>query len=263
MKSWPGTLDRPTLAEVVVSPRFGDMTVKFASRVSHLADDDHEGMRDLFEDAVDQLGLDAGVLLSCMRDEDSLYSSRMLTACDPCWLVDYVDERWIDCDPWLDYARAHHDAIRSAELKPNSPAEANFVERSRAFGFNSCVIAPVPTPLGEARYSVLVLGSAQEHFFDHPEYADFRVAARFLASELHLWLVRFLRHDLVQRRNLTPSDTLLLREASMGHRSKQIARQLGVGSTTIDNRFQRVNEKLDVEDRAKAVRIAALYGLFD
>ena len=79
--------------------------------------------------------------------------------------------------------------------------------------------------------------------------------------ELHEWLLRAVREDLLVRSQLTPSELDLLRHEAAGHTSKMIAAEKAVRAPTVDCWFQRVNAKLNAPDRRTAMRIARLYGL--
>lgn len=263
MRSSTADLEPRSLAERVASPSFRETAWDISARIRQAQNHEHPAVLELFEQGVQALGVDAGVMLSAMRDEDSLYSLRMLLACDPGWMSAYVENDWVQSDPWLRHAARATDTILSSALPAIRPEEREFIEQSKPYGFGACVIAPIPTALGAARYGVLVLGSARDDFFDDAGYPDFCIAARMLAGELHLWLMRFLRHELLLQSNLAPSEIALLREEALGHGSKQIGQQLGVEPTTIDCRFQRLNRKLNARNRSEAMRIAALYGLFD
>lgn len=79
--------------------------------------------------------------------------------------------------------------------------------------------------------------------------------------ELHHWIVKATRQELLAGSGLNEADLELLRYEAAGHSSKAIGAALNLEAKTIDCRFQRVNAKLDAPDRRTAARIARLYGL--
>lgn len=215
----------------------------------------------LFRAVIGHLGVDSGVFMSHLRDDATRSSYRSLLVCDPVWAAEYAQSGWHAHDPWLRHACHHTEPVRSSELQLASEQEHSFVARSAALGFRSALIVPAPSCVGLSRVGVLCLGSETPGFIDGEGDALLRVLARALAMELHRWVHRSMREELMARSRLTPAELDLLRHEAAGHSSKVIGALLNVGATTIDCRFQRINAKLDAPDRRTAVRIAKLYGL--
>lgn len=215
----------------------------------------------LFREAVVGLGADAGVFLSFLRDDATRTSLRSLWACDPSWAADYASQRWFEHDPWLRYASSDAEPIRSSNLTCWSIEENAFVRAAAEHGFASALIAPAPSPVGLSRVGVLCLGSAGSSRFAGESYPQARVLARALAMELHHWIAKSMREELLQGVRFTEADLNLLRHEAAGHSSKVIGAVMSLEAKTIDCRFQRVNAKLGAPDRRTAVRIARLYGL--
>jgi DNA-binding NarL/FixJ family response regulator len=215
----------------------------------------------LFRKAVMGLGADAGVFLSCLRDDATRTSLRSLWACDPSWAADYASHRWFEHDPWLRYASSDAEPARSGNLACSSTEENAFVRAAAEHGFASALIAPAPSTVGLSRVGVLCLGSADSDRFDGENYPQVRVLARALAMELHHWIAKSMREELLRGASLTEADLNLLRHEAAGYSSKVIGAAMNLEAKTIDCRFQRVNAKLGAPDRRTAVRIARLYGL--
>jgi DNA-binding CsgD family transcriptional regulator len=206
------------------------------------------------------LGANSGVFLSSIKDDASRTSIRSLLACDPRWVVEYSRVDWHESDPWLRHALDSQTPIRGKELNVRASEEA-FIRRSTSLGFASSVVVPAPTSFGAARFGVLILGSSNPGYFDGGNDALVQIIARALAMEVHEWLLRAVRDDLLKRSQLTPSEIDLLRHEAAGHTSKMIAAEANVKAATVDCWFQRVNAKLNTPDRRTAMRIARLYGL--
>lgn len=215
----------------------------------------------LLHEIVIALGADAGVFLSCLRDDATRSSLRSLWACDPAWAADYASHRWFECDPWLRRASQDTEPFRSSDLKNVSAEDQSFIASAAARGFVAVLIAPAPSMVGQSRVGALYLGSRSVSHFDGDRFNHVRVLARALAMELHNWVVKAMREELLHGANLTEADLNLLRHEAVGHSSKVIGSELHVEAKTIDCRFQRLNAKLGVPDRRTAVRIARLYGL--
>jgi hypothetical protein len=214
----------------------------------------------LFWRAVRTLGADAGVFISAIKEEAARLSIRSLLACDPRWAHQYSNADWHEHDPWLRHALGSQTPIRGEELHVRLD-EREFIERSTTLGFASTIVVPAPTCFGGARYGVLVLGSNHAQCFANADYDMLRIVARALAMELHEWLLRALRENLLERSGITPDEIDLLRHEAAGHTSKMIAAAFGVKPRAVDYRFQCVCAKLNTPDRRTAMRIARLYGL--
>ena len=248
-----------SLAALTRSP---DYDARVIDNLSVIGDaDSTETVMSLFAQAVANLGADAGVFMSYLRDDATRASYRSLLACDPVWASEYARRGWFECDPWLRHATHDTETIRSGELTLMSAEEEVFVAASAAFGFASAVIAPAPICVGLSRVGVLCIGSKQHGFFKDEGYAKLRVLARALAMELHRWLLQSIRRELLLKSRLTAADIELLRHEEAGHSSKVIGAALNIEAKTVDCRFQRVSAKLDAPNRRMAVRIARLYGL--
>ncbi|PKO40645.1 MAG: hypothetical protein CVU30_16055 [Betaproteobacteria bacterium HGW-Betaproteobacteria-3] len=215
----------------------------------------------LFQEAVVGLGADAGVFLSCLRDDATRTSLRSLWACDPSWAAEYASHRWFEHDPWLRYASSNAEPARSSNLACSSTEEDAFVQAAAEHGFAAALIAPAPSPVGLSRVGVLCLGSADSDRFDGENFPQVRVLARALAMELHHWIAKSMREELLRGATLTEADLNLLHHEAAGHSSKVIGAAMNLEAKTIDCRFQRLNAKLGAPDRRTAVRIARLYGL--
>lgn len=215
----------------------------------------------LFRGAVEGLGADGGVFLSCLRDDATRTSLRSLWACDPSWAADYASQRRFEHDPWLRYASTDAEPIRSSDLACSSTEETAFIRAAAEHSFTSALVAPAPSPVGLSRVGVLCLGSVDSGRFDGENHPQVRVLARALAMELHHWIAKSMREELLQGVHLTEADLHLLRHEAAGHSSKVIGAAMNLEAKTIDCRFQRLNAKLGAPDRRSAVRIARLYGL--
>jgi hypothetical protein len=248
-----------TLAALTRSPEYGARLIEILPAIGDAPTT--EVAVDLFRQATMQLGADAGVFLSYLRDDATRASYRSLLACDPLWASEYARRKWHDHDPWLRHATHETEPVRSSELELASTEEEAFAQASADLGFASAVIAPAPTCAGQSRIGVLCLGSSRPGFFDDDGYGKVRVLARALSMELHRWLLQAIRKELLAKSRLTAADIELLRHQEAGHTSKFIGAALNIEAKTVDCRFQRVSAKLDAPDRRTAVRIARLYGL--
>lgn len=248
-----------SLGALTRTPDYGARTIEILPVIGDA--DSTESAMTLFREAVMGLGADAGVFISYLRDDATRSWHRSLFACNPVWASEYARHGWFEHDAWLRHATHDTEPVRSSELQLASADEEAFAAAAATFGFTSALIAPAPSCVGLSRVGVLCLGSARSGFFDDEGYAKTRVLARALAMELHRWLMKVIRKELLVKSRLTAADIELLRHEEAGHGSKFIGAALKIDSKTVDCRFQRVNAKLEASDRRTAVRIARLYGV--
>lgn len=142
-----------------------------------------------------------------------------------------------------------------------SKQQGAIVELAEQFGFRSGVIVPAPSSGGLSRVGVLCLGSGTPGFFEGEGFAALKVAARSLAMELHEWWIGQIKRELITNARITEDDLVLLQHERLGHSTKTIAAALDTSASSIDSRFQRVNQKLGVPSRKAAATLAAEYGL--
>jgi Autoinducer binding domain/Bacterial regulatory proteins, luxR family len=259
MKHLAANGESHTLAALTRAPEYGARLIEILPAIGDASTT--EVAVDLFRQATAQLGADAGVFMSYLRDDATRASYRSLLACDPLWASEYARRNWHDNDPWLRHATHETEPVRSSELQLASADEEAFAQASASLGFASAVIAPAPTCAGQSRIGVLCLGSNRPGFFDDDGYGKVRVLARALSMELHRWLLQAIRKELLAKSRLTAADIDLLRHEQAGHTSKVIGAALNIEAKTVDCRFQRISAKLDAPDRRTAMRIARLYGL--
>ncbi|WP_394473258.1 helix-turn-helix transcriptional regulator [Roseateles sp. DC23W] len=224
------------------------------------AADCQESVIDLFWQVLRMIGAGSGVFVSAIRDHATRTSVRSLTACDLNWTVEYSRLDWPEHDPWLRYAMDSQSPVLGDELKLR-PDEQEFIRRAAAVGFSSSVVVPAPSCFGASRVGVLILGSPNPGFFAGDAFPMIKLVARELAMELHEWLLKAIRDDLLERSQIKPEEVELLRYEAAGHTSKMIAAALNTKPRTVDCWFQRVTTKLNAPDRRTAMRIARLYGL--
>lgn len=226
----------------------------------HRARDDAEAIAAL-RAASSALGADGAVFCSAIRHDAALTIVRALIACDVDWINDYARAGWFEDDPWLHYAAQSSYPIIASELRPEGTLQNEMLDAVRNHGFASAVVVPAPSSLGPSRVGVLCIGSRMEGRYEGSALSALRPLACGLAMEVSDWCLRQTRAHLVVRAQLTSDDLEMLRQHARGCGTKEIARLMGVASTTIDTRMQRLNYRLGVANRRDAIRVARVYGL--
>ena len=215
---------------------------------------------DLFEESVRLLGATSASFLSFIRDDALLASYRSMHVGHPAWPAEYARQEWFTEDPWLAYALHESEPILARDIEPQSPRQQAFGAQAARLGYASALVVPAPSPQGQSRVGVLCLGHDDAGAFEQG-LGTRLLLARSLAMELHAWMRRSIRDELLRRSKLTDEDIELLRHELAGRGSKAIANLMNLEAKTIDSRFQRVCAKLGVPNRRAAVRVALLYGL--
>jgi hypothetical protein len=215
---------------------------------------------DLFEASVHLLGATSATFLSFIRDDALLASYRSVHVGHPTWPAEYARQEWFTEDPWLAYALHESEPVLARDIEPSSPRQQAFTAQAIRLGYASALIVPAPSPQGQARIGVLCLGHDDANAFEHG-LGTRLLLARSLAMEMHAWMRRSVRDELIRRSGVNAGDIELLRHELAGRGSKAIGSLTNLEGKTIDSRFQRVCAKLGVPNRRAAVRVALLYGL--
>ncbi len=215
---------------------------------------------DLFEASVRLLGAASATFLSFIRDDALLASYRSVHVGHPAWPAEYARQEWFTEDPWLAYALRESEPILARDIEPLSPRQQAFAAQAAHLGYATALIVPAPSPQGQSRVGVLCLGHDEASAFEHGLGMRL-LLARSLAMEMHAWMRRSIRDELIHRSGINAGDIELLRHELAGRGSKAIANLMNLEAKTIDSRFQRVCAKLGVPNRRAAVRVALLYGL--
>lgn len=242
-------------------PGDGPLAAQALALIGRLqATDATEDVLVLFGQAVQLLGATSATFLSFIRDDALRASYRSVHVGHPAWSAEYARGEWFTDDPWLAYAMHESEPTLSRGIEPKSPRQVEFTANARRLGYAAALIVPAPSPQGQSRVGVLCLGSETGDAFGTGP-AMRLLLARALAMEMHAWMRRSIRAELVRRSGITGDDLELLRHELAGRGSKAIANLMNLEPKTIDCRFQRISAKLSVPNRRAAVRIALLYGL--
>jgi DNA-binding CsgD family transcriptional regulator len=222
---------------------------------------DQAAVVELLECTKVALGAEQAFFASFVRDDDDVESFRFMLACDPVWCMTYQKQAWYANDPWLLYAMNSTEPICASTIPLHTKMQRQTQELAAQFGMVSVYIVPAPSSGGVSRLGVLCLGSPRPGHFEAASSGVLKILARSLAMELHEWWVRQVRSEIIASHHVTPDELELLACERRGLSSKQIAELLGLSSSSIDSRFQRLNAKFCTPSRRVAARMAAEYGL--
>jgi DNA-binding CsgD family transcriptional regulator len=251
--------DFASLAERVGSADYLDRIGKVSERIAEASD--RSAVQSLLCEGMIAVGAENAVFVSFVRERLEISSCWFLLACDPAWCRKYLDAGLVAHDPWLVYAAHHSEPIIASTLAIDEPERQRAVELASRSGFASVVLVPVHSGAGQARISLLCLGSPTPGYFERGGFGRVKLGARALGCELHEWWLARIRHELIVKARITPGDLELLRYQCRGHSSKRIAAELRVSRSSINSRFQRMTTRLGVPNRRMAARLAAECGL--
>lgn len=247
------------LAEVTLQDGFADRAVDIIKRVGRAGDGAE--VLEVLNSAKRALGAEHAAFVSYVRDDDSKESFRFLLACDPTWCLAYQQQGWYANDAWLLYAATNSEPVPASSIPLHTRGQRQAVALAAEHGIVSAFVVPAPTSGGLSRLGVLILGSSVEGYFDTEAVDSIKVLARSLSMELHEWWVRQVRREIIQTNRISPEDLRLLALERQGLTTKEIAEELGVSTSSVDSRFQRLSTKFNMPNRRATARLAAEYGL--
>lgn len=257
--SGPPASRAPPLAQLVSASDYAARVTDIALRLARATE--QSTVHALLHEGTAALGAECAVFLSFVRDSADVSACRFMLACDPEWCRRYLALGLIAHDLWLAYAAHHSVPILASALNATEPRHQQAIDLAVQHGFVSAVLVPAHSGAGHSRISLLCLGCSTPGFFADEGFGSFRVHARVLAMELHEWWLARIRRELIVKSHITPSDLILLRHEFQGHSSKRIAAELHVTTSSINSRFQRMNNRLGVANRRMAARLAIECGL--
>ena len=208
--------------------------------------------------ATQAFGVRASACVHIVPDPERVTQVLLLLACDPdtAWAYRPAGS-WLE-HPWLRHARDHTEAVPASMLEVPPCAR---MSSSPPLDLAPILIVPTHCGGGTGRFSALMLDTTPLPDMAPLSPEACRLLAHSLGSELHEWWLRRTRAELQHHARLRSDDLRMLEFERQDLGTKQIARLLGISSTAVDSRFQRINAKLDVSSRRNAALRAAIRGL--
>lgn len=261
MNSSTSLNQRRSLPQVVGATGFASLALEAIQRAPRAGDASE--MLEILSAASQIFGAEMAVFVSFIRDDESRESFRFLVAGNPAWCIAYQQNGWYANDAWLLYAATNSEPVSDAAIPLRTKWQREARVIATQHGAVSAYVVPAPASGGLSRLGLLILGSAQPHYFDSPAAATIKVFARSLAMEIHEWWVRQIRKDIISSNRITDDDLQLLVMEKRGLRTKQIADELNISPASVDSRFQRLNAKFNRPNRKATANLAVEYGLIE
>ena len=260
MNSSTNSLASKDLDACVANPGFASAVLAAIEAISTAKTE--VDVLDLLHSVRDALGVEQAIFASFIRDDDSQESFRVISAAPSQWCLSYHDEdEWFTNDAWLLHASTRSEPAVDSEISYRNRGQLAKREIARRSGAKSALIVPAPSGAGLSRLGILVLGTSKERFFEGNKLVSYKALCRSLAMELSEWWIKNIRRELLEEYRVTDEELELLRRERLGHKTKQIATELGVTEASVNNRFQRLNAKFDTPDRRATANQAAEYGM--
>lgn len=204
--------------------------------------------------------IESYVYISMRRGEASGESFRYLIGCAPGWCQKYNAKKWFAIDPFIQYALRNSAPIVGSEIKPQTPGQIELLAAAAEHGFRSGMIIPAHSG-NSARIGALYLGSTGRPEEVEPTLIKSRNQLRAIAMELFEWWEEKIRGEMLARYRIDDIDLQLLAFEQKGFTTSEGASLLGVTESLINGRFRRINDKLDVHHRKRAVERALELGI--
>lgn len=209
------------------------------------------------------IGATASVFISQIPEDGDELSCFSVFACDPAFAQEQSRRGPLVQHPWFRFARTHTVPCTDQQITAELVSDAEAFDLAQQYGFRSCLIVPTLAGNDQARIEMLCLGSQRSDDFEGEQARLVRALAHSLAAELHEWLARYLRRQLIEHSKLHDPDIALLAMEWSGLSTKEISRRTGLTWASVDSRFQRINARLNCASRSAAARRAAAYGLLE
>jgi DNA-binding CsgD family transcriptional regulator len=185
---------------------------------------------------------------------------RYLVGCAPQWCYVYNQNKWYAIDPFIDYALHNTSPALASDIPLTSPGQGRLLAAAAEHGFRSGIVVPAHSA-SAVWVGVLYLGTdeAQEHA--ERSFSQHRNLMRAFALELLEWWDGKLRIDSLDDLELDDLDIDLLYKAQEQATAEEAARELGITVSRVNSRYERLNRKLEVTSKRRAVEKALALGL--
>jgi hypothetical protein len=205
-------------------------------------------------------GLEWYVFVILRRDDPSPESYRFFIGCLPEWCQIYNARKWFAIDPFIQYALRNTSPVLGSAIQPESPGQAELLAVAAKYGFRSGMVIPVHGGI-KSRVGVLYLGTSKEPEAIEAKLLEQRNLLRAIAMELFEWWVAKMQAEALGGLRFDDLDLELLRFEHEGFTSEEAAKELGISPSKINNRFRRINMKLNVHSKKLAAEKAIELGL--
>lgn len=208
-------------------------------------------------------GLDYYVLVSFNVDKDGeidFESHRHLVDCDVSWCQTYQERNWVYSDPFLHYAMASVEPVLFSRIRIESVGQRRMIEDAANFGIRSGIVFPSRIYHG-GQHVVLYLVGKQEPAAVEPFLFAQRTLLRTLFSEVVEWWLQRQKDEMLASLDITEQHLRMLDMERQHFTSEEIAAEIGLTVSQVNNNFRRINSALGVRNKADAVRKVMNYGL--
>jgi DNA-binding CsgD family transcriptional regulator len=209
----------------------------------------------------DHLGADGAVFTSFARDDETRESYKFVVACPARWCMEYNQNAWYAADPCLLYALANNEPELIQNLTLRSRGQKNMMAAAKDAGFVSGVVIPAHSPSGRSRIGVMYIGSRDPDYFNEAKLRKHRMLLRSVSSEMLDWFVRDEKKALLPLGDLSKEELELLKMTHGGYKSTEIADNLSLTKSAIDQKLFRLAKRFGTGSRKTAAAIAFRCGL--
>jgi DNA-binding CsgD family transcriptional regulator len=240
--------------ELIDSFEFANESISWISGYENEA-----AVDDASRQIVRYFGLEAFVFGALFRSGEREHY-RYLVGCKPEWCFLYNQSKWYAIDPFIEYALHHTSPVLASDVPLTSPGQQRMMAAAAEHGFRSGVVVPAHSD-SSVRVGVLYLGTDQGSALAYRSFVRHRSLMRAFAMELLEWWDARLRQTSMTDLELDELDLELLHMAQDHATSEEAARELGVTLARVEDRYKRLDQKLNAPRKRYAVEKAVALGL--
>jgi len=207
-----------------------------------------------------RFAVESYLFVSLRRTEASRESFRCLIGCSPTWCQLYMAKKWFAIDPFIDHALHNSRPIALSDIKAETAGQAELLRTANEHGFRSGMIFPAHAA-SKSTIGVLYLGSTQCPVEIEPLLHHSRNLFRAMALELFEWWEEKAHAETLVRYQLDKIDVQLLQLEQEGYTADESAKVCGFTTSAVNGRFRRINDKLDVHHKKRALERAVELGI--
>lgn len=224
---------------------------------------DEGSFSDHLIEIIRSLGLDFYVLVSFNVDKNGeidFDSHRHLIDTTLTWCQTYTERNWIYADPFLHYAMASVEPVLFSKIRAESIGQRQMLKDAAESGIRSGIVFPSKLYHGGVHVVLYLIGSDEPRDVE-PFLLTQRSLLRMLCSEVVEWWLARQKETVLASLDIDDQQLSILDLERRKLTSEEIASQLGMTVSQVNNAFRRINSALGVKNKADAVRKVMNYGL--
>lgn len=216
-------------------------------------------VQDAARQIVAYFGMDAFVFGALSRSGEREHH-RYLVGCAPEWCYAYTQNKWYAIDPFIEYALQNTAPAIISDIEIRTAGQRRMFDVAAEYGYVDGVIVPAHSS-SSMWVGILYLTTAAGRDKVQAMFNTHRSLMRAFALELLEWWDTRIYETSATELDIDDTDIELLTKAWENASTDEVANEVGLPSTRVRWRYDRLKKKMGVSSRREAAEKAVALGL--